>query len=591
MFKKTKVFLIVLGLVMVLSTTVLADTGYTENGGYRYYTSEYDQQSNLEPVEKLSGNAFEDHNAMGDDNPMGYADKDGNIVIPIHSNWTSAEAFDNGTAIIYDSDKKMYSLIDKSGNVVFDFANVPNLDYSNGTAYLQRLKDDPNGMVFAYASGIGSDYGTSGNLTVTFYDKQGNAKSYALPYDKISSFVNGVATLSKITGSDQATGLGAVGESASTYTVYNYTPVASIDTKGVISPIASPIKVNSSERLSGNDRYETAVDISKSGWQQSDNIILTSGETYADALVGTSFAYLKNAPVLITSPDTLDSDVSAEIARLQAKNVYILGCDTTISQKVDNELKEKYNVVRIGGTGLYDTAVNVGNEIRKIKQFDTVIVAPEGDFPDALAIAPFSAMNTMPILFSEKDNLRPDTMTAIQEWGIKNVVIVGGTGVISDTIDSQLKNQGINVTRLAGQDRYDTALEIIKYYAPSQGYKNISIASGEEYPDALTGAVFAAKNKVPLVLVGKDSAKTNISDYINNHTIDNAYIFGGTGAVSDRVIKVEKTSTETTTTPTESNTSSTTDNNTENNNENKTNEPIYIKISDDSPGMTVPPVN
>ena len=107
----------------------------------------------------------------------------------------------------------------------------------------------------------------------------------------------------------------------------------------------------------------------------------------------------------------------------------------------------------------------------------------------------------------------------------------------------------------------------------------------------MTGAVFAAKNKVPLVLVGKDSAKTNISDYINNHTIDNAYIFGGTGAVSDRVIKVEKTSTETTTTPTESNTSSTTDNNTENNNGNKTNEPIYIKISDDSPGMTVPPVN
>ncbi|MCT8974980.1 leucine-rich repeat protein [Clostridium sp. CX1] len=336
------------------------------------------------------------------------------------------------------------------------------------------------------------------------------------------------------------TGLTITGKTNSYAEIYAKNNNIAFVSNGVVSEISETNSQTTSTiskvRLGGADRYGTAVAISKSGWKQSNDVILASGESYNDALVGSSFAYLKNAPVLITYSDKLNSSVSAEIERLQAKNVYILGSEATISENIYNELKQKYNVVRIGGTGLYDTAVNVGDEIRKVKQFDTVVIAPEGDFPDALAIAPFSAMNTMPILFSNRDSLRTDTMTAIQKWDIKNAVIVGGTGVVSDTIDSQLKSLGINVTRLAGQDRYDTSLEIIKHFEPSQGYKSIAVASGESYPDALTGAELAAKNNIPLVLVGKDSVKANVSEYIGNHLIDSVYIFGGNAVVPDKVL-------------------------------------------------------
>lgn len=299
---------------------------------------------------------------------------------------------------------------------------------------------------------------------------------------------------------------------------------------------AIPIKAANTERLWGDNRYKTSAAISKSGWTQSDTVILVSGENYPDALVGTSFAYLKNAPVLITTSNELDNNIKEEIARLKAKNVYILGSDAAISQNVDKDLKQQYNVIRIGGTGLYDTAVKVGDEISKIKKFDTAVISAVGDFPDPLAIAPFSARNTMPILFSDKDSLRPDTSKALKDWGIKNVVIVGGTGVVSEKVNNQLNSLGISVTRLAGADRYDTALEIVKHYAPSKGYNNISIATGESYPDALTGAVLSAKNNSPLVLVSKDRAKDSAVEYLNSNSIDKAYIFGGTGVVSDTVV-------------------------------------------------------
>lgn len=307
------------------------------------------------------------------------------------------------------------------------------------------------------------------------------------------------------------------------------------ETASVVEEVPT-IKASNAVRLAGADRYKTAIAISQSGWTQSDNVILADGNNYPDALVGSSYAYLKNAPVLTTPSDKLNSDISTEISRLGAKTVYILGNKTSISQGVEDELSQKYTVVRICGTDIFDTAVKVGEEIRKTKTFDTVALSSQAGFADALAIAPFSARNTMPILFSSKDSLRPDTLQALKDWNIKNVVIVGGTGVISSSVEDNLTSMGITVTRLAGQDRYATALEIIKHFAPSDGYKSISISSGENYPDALAGAVLAAKNNTPLVLVSKDSVSDTMAQYVNKNTLDKSYIFGGAGAVSDTVI-------------------------------------------------------
>jgi putative cell wall-binding protein len=299
---------------------------------------------------------------------------------------------------------------------------------------------------------------------------------------------------------------------------------------------SSHIKAVNIARLSGSNRYETAVSISKSGWTKTDNIILVNGSNFPDALVGSSLAFLKDAPMLITSPNKLESSTAAEINRLGAKTIYILGNSASVSKAVENTLKQKYNVIRIGGTEIFDTAVKVGEEVRKIKQFDTVGIATQSNFPDALALAPFSARNTMPILFSGKDKLRDDTRKALREWGIKNVIISGGTGVISATVENEISAMGIAVIRLAGQDRYDTALEVIKHFETDGGYTNISVCTGQDYPDALTGAVLAAKNNTPLVLVSKSSVKDSMTQYLKKKPINKAYIFGGVGVVSDWIV-------------------------------------------------------
>lgn len=295
------------------------------------------------------------------------------------------------------------------------------------------------------------------------------------------------------------------------------------------------LTVTDTERLAGNDRYQTAVAISKAGWSQSDNVVLASGTDYHDALVGSSFAYLKDAPILLTAGDSLNSDTRAEIQRLGAKNVYILGSEASVSQAIENDLKQSYNVVRIGGSNVLDTAVAVGTEVNKIKPVDTVAIATDINFPDALSLAPFSAKNSMPILFTDQYQLRADTKQALQDWGVKTVVIAGGTAVVSSQVADEISSMGIKVYRKSGNDRYDTDLEVMKYFQPDGGYKDIAIATGENFPDVLAGAVLAAKYNMPIVLVQGDRVNDDIASYLSSGTLDKAYIFGGSAVVSTRI--------------------------------------------------------
>lgn len=43
----------------------------------------------------------------------------------------------------------------------------------------------------------------------------------------------------------------------------------------------------------------------------------------------------------------------------------------------------------------------------------------------------------------------------------------------------------------------------------------------------------AAKKGVPLLLVGRDSIKKTVMDYIDTHEFTKAYVFGGEGVISN----------------------------------------------------------
>jgi len=111
--------------------------------------------------------------------------------------------------------------------------------------------------------------------------------------------------------------------------------------------------------------------------------------------------------------------------------------------------------------------------------------------------------------------------------------VVGGSSAISNSLLLQLPSPH----RITGANRYDTNLNIINYFS---GYLNLStsyLATGESFPDALSGSALAALKKAPIILVNSPLSSTTRS-YIRDRigTINQVVAFGGTSAVPDSII-------------------------------------------------------
>ena len=83
---------------------------------------------------------------------------------------------------------------------------------------------------------------------------------------------------------------------------------------------ASPLAY-STERIAGSDRVETALKISQKGWDSAQTVILCEYSDYPDSIASTPFAVSLNAPILLTSGDSIDPRVVQELQRLKPQNI------------------------------------------------------------------------------------------------------------------------------------------------------------------------------------------------------------------------------------------------------------------------------
>lgn len=318
------------------------------------------------------------------------------------------------------------------------------------------------------------------------------------------------------------------------------------DFAGNTSPIYSDtinlLTSKTIERISGLDRYLTAVEISKKGWMKAETVIMARGDLFPDALAGAPLAKKYNAPLLLTDPGSLKEPNKNEINRLEARKVIILGSEGAVSTDVVSDLKLQAGITdvqRIGGADRYETdsliAQRLGSPAAK-----QAIMATGENYPDALASSPLSTYKGMPILLVKKDTIPEAVKAQLKNLGITRTIIVGGSDVVSDSIATWLDSNGYPSTRLSGDDRYKTALAISNY-ALEQGLdpSKLFIATGENFPDALSISPLAAKNESLSILSRKDFLETDIKDWLadNKDKIYKIYIIGGTGAISDEVMQ------------------------------------------------------
>lgn len=186
--------------------------------------------------------------------------------------------------------------------------------------------------------------------------------------------------------------------------------------------------------------------------------------------------------------------------------------------------------IRLAGIDRYETAIKVSQDSWQNSDY-AIIVSGQG-FPDALCAAPLAKKYNAPILLTPKDELPVDVVQEIQRLGVKNVFIVGGTGVISSSVESELIALNIQSTRIQGQDRYETSAKVAQMIGTSNG---VVIASGENFPDALSIAPIAATKQMPILLTNANALTSNIKNMAIS-TKAQKYVVGGSGVISSSAV-------------------------------------------------------
>lgn len=224
-------------------------------------------------------------------------------------------------------------------------------------------------------------------------------------------------------------------------------------------------------RIAGKDRYETAEKIGDEVRLTSNNkneVILVDGTNFPDVITLSTLANQKRVPILLTQPKALNSVTNRLLGAWRIDKVTIGGEKTSVSKNVEDTVKAKTKAVdRIGGATRYETAYKVADQVRRLTNNEKDLILVDGTkFPDGITISSLAAKFKAPILLTKPDKLHPVTEAAVSQWRIENLLIGGGYNSVSKNIEDTIRVK--NKERVAGSDRYNTAVEISKRYTDSR---------------------------------------------------------------------------------------------------------------------------
>ena len=285
-------------------------------------------------------------------------------------------------------------------------------------------------------------------------------------------------------------------------------------------------------RIAGQNRYESAAQISREQFTNAKKVIVVNAQKYADALSATTLSDGKYS-ILYTEKDSLPTATRNEIQRLNPVEVYLLGGQQSISAGIENILKKYSNkVTRIAGRDRYETSAKVAAMSKK----KNVVIASGENFSDPLYASSYAYSNNAKILLSSGKTLSRQTRDYLlrNKSSIGKVTVVGGGQSISSATVRYIQSvTGKNVSRISGRNRYDGSVKV----ANSMNKDKVFIASGEDFADALAISPLAQKLNAPILLSSKGKLDTSVIAFLNNfkNSIKDVFIVGGYRTIDNNV--------------------------------------------------------
>lgn len=293
------------------------------------------------------------------------------------------------------------------------------------------------------------------------------------------------------------------------------------------------------KRIYGENRYKTSVNISNN-FKNSDlkNVIVSSGKNFPDALSGSVLSNKLNAPIVLVGDTLEDSKDCIEYINSNLnKNgtIYLLGGQGSINKSFEDHMKKKgfTNIVRLGGNDRFETNMSIIN-FMDVKKDTPIIIVNAFGFADALSVSSVASIKGYPIIITSDSKLSSQAKDLLKKIQPKDIYIIGGQGSIKNSVRDEVKSilsylNENNIKRLEGNDRYETSLNICKYF--NLDTDSTIITNGSNFPDALSGSALASKLNSPIILTDGKNISSQMP-FIKSKNYKNLYLLGGFGSIS-----------------------------------------------------------
>ena len=301
------------------------------------------------------------------------------------------------------------------------------------------------------------------------------------------------------------------------------------------------------ERIYGMNRYETAIKVADRLKELApdsltngkyDTIVVACGSDYPDALAGGYLAAVNDAPIITAALN--DSKTETDAYNYIKNNlnidgggkVYLLGGTGVVSSNLETRLKGlvgETRVKRLGGANRFETNLRILEEAGYSSE---VLVCSAYEYADSL-----SASGTILPILLVGNSLTAAQTEYLNNSGSSDAYIIGGTGAVSSTVESQLKGifTGANVYRLGGKNRYETSFMVAELFWSGTA-KNAVVAYSMDFPDGLAGGPLSKPIDAPLLLVN-DSNTSYATQYVANHGTNHLVVLGGPALISNASVK------------------------------------------------------
>ncbi|HDK7176023.1 TPA: cell wall-binding repeat-containing protein [Clostridium botulinum] len=300
-------------------------------------------------------------------------------------------------------------------------------------------------------------------------------------------------------------------------------------------------------RVGGADLYETASKVAKANWKDgAENVVLVSGEGYADSLSASVLATKLNAPIILTSSKNLDKNAKDALTSLKPKNVYVVGGNYVISKEVRNEVKGLgLNIEKeLYGNTQFDTNLAIANYLvddLKVDSSEVLVVNGKDGYADALSVAPVAASKGQVLLIVSKNPADAEGAAKFVKAHNSKVTVVGTKNIVPTAVLEKLGAKEENRVN-GGLTQFDTNLNVMKHFGLK--YDKVYVADASDtkkgYADALVASAIAGRTGSALILTDRGNSKytQNAINHIKENKNDKTEVeaLGGNAVMPEEVV-------------------------------------------------------